>query len=85
VLIRSKTYSKYTESDDILFSHFKINDVITRTILYDYYNKLLKDVKVKYNGFEAQYLCSLRHFFITLYLVATHPNQSCMELRPCLN
>ena len=54
-----------------MFSHFRRNDVITKTILYDYYNELLKDVKIKYKDFEEQDLYSLRHFFITSHLIAS--------------
>jgi len=71
VFVRRKTYTKYTDSDDYVFSHFRRNDVITKTILYDYYNELLKDVKIKYKDFEEQDLYSLRHFFITSHLIAS--------------
>ena len=71
VFVRRKKYSKYTDSDDYVFSHFRRNDVITKTILYDYYNELLKDVKLKYKDFEEQDLYSLRHFFITSHLIAS--------------
>lgn len=71
VFLRRRKYSKYTDSDDYVFSHFRRNDVITKTILYDYYNKLLRDVKLKYKDFEEQDLYSLRHFFITSHLIAS--------------
>ena len=43
---------------------------MTKTLLYDYYNELLKDVKKEYEDFEENDLYSLRHYFITSHLVA---------------
>lgn len=71
VFVRRKKYSQYTESDDFVFSRFNKRDVMTKTLLYDYYNKLLKDVKEKYEDFQENDLYSLRHFFITSHLIAS--------------
>ena len=71
VFIRRKKYCQYTESDDFVFSRYNKQDVMTKTLLYDYYNKLLKDVKQKYEDFQENDLYSLRHFFITSHLIAS--------------
>lgn len=71
VFIRRKKYCQYTESDDFVFSRFSKRDVMTKTLLYDYYNKLLKDVREKYEDFQENDLYSLRHFFITSHLIAS--------------
>jgi len=71
VFIRRKKYCQYTESDDFVFSRFNKRDVMTKTLLYDYYNKLLKEVKEKYEDFQENDLYSLRHFFITSHLIAS--------------
>ena len=70
VFIRRKEYCQYTESDDFVFSRYNKRDVMTKTLLYDYYNELLKDVKKEYEDFEKNDLYSLRHYFITSHLVA---------------
>jgi integrase len=71
VFNRRKKYCQYTESDDFVFSRFNKRDVMTKTLLYDYYNKLLKEVKEKYEDFQENDLYSLRHFFITSHLIAS--------------
>jgi len=71
VFIRRKKYCQYTESDDFVFSRFNKRDVMTKTLLYDYYKKLLKEVKEKYEDFQENDLYSLRHFFITSHLIAS--------------
>jgi len=71
VFERRMKYSNYTDSDDYVFSRFNKKDVMTRTLLYDYYNSLLKEVKKEHEDFEEQDLYSLRHFFITSHLIAS--------------
>ena len=71
VFERRKKYSKYTDSDDYVFSRFNKKEVMTKTLLYDYYNALLKEVKKEHKDFEEQDLYSLRHFFITSHLIAS--------------
>lgn len=68
---RRMKYCKYTDADDYVFSHFNKKEVMTKTLLYDYYNELLKEVKNKYQDFEEHDLYSLRHFFITSHLIAS--------------
>jgi integrase len=70
VFIRRKTYSKYVENDDYIFSHYRRNDVITKDVLYDYFQKLVKDVKLKYEDFDTEKtLYGIRHFWISLHLL----------------
>jgi len=70
VFIRRKTYSKFTDNDDYVFSHYRRNDVITKELLYDYFNKLVKDVKLKYVDFDTKKtLYGIRHFWISLHLL----------------
>ena len=71
VFERRMKYSNYTDSDDYVFSRFNKKDVMTKTLLYDYYNALLKEVKKEHEDFEEQDLYSLRHFFITSHLIAS--------------
>ena len=71
VFERRMNYSKYIDSDDYVFSRFSKKDVMTKTLLYDYYNTLLKEVKKEHEDFEEQDLYSLRHFFITSHLIAS--------------
>ena len=71
VFVRRKTYSKFIDSDDFVFSKFNKKEVMTKTLLYDYYNNLLKDVEEKYSDFVGHDLYSLRHFFITSHLIAS--------------
>jgi integrase len=72
VFTRRKTYSRYIELEDYIFSHYRKNDVITKELMYDYYNSLIKEVKKKYEDFdESKTLYSLRHFYITIHLLAS--------------
>ena len=44
---------------------------MTKTILYDLFGELIKRVKAKYDDFdETKTLYSLRHFYITIRLLA---------------
>lgn len=71
IFIRRKIYSNFTDSDSFVFSRFDRDEEISKTILYDYYNSLMKEVKEKYKDFQEQDLYSLRHFFITSHLIAS--------------
>ena len=71
IFIRRKTYSNFTDSDCFVFSRFDRDEEISKTILYDNYNSLIKEVKEKYEDFQEQDLYSLRHFFITSHLIAS--------------
>lgn len=71
VFERRKTYSKHCEPDDYVFGHYRKHDVITKELLYEYYNALLVDVKKKHKDFDdSKTLYGLRHFFITVHLLA---------------
>lgn len=72
VFTRRKIYSKYIELEDYVFSHYRKNGLMTKELLYDYYNRLIKDVKKEHNDFdETKTLYSLRHFYITIHLLAS--------------
>jgi integrase len=65
-----KSFSKYTDRNDYVFSHFRENKVLDKTLLYDYYKKLILSVKEKHEDFDtSKTLYSLRHFYITLHLL----------------
>lgn len=71
VFDRRKEYSKYCEPDDYVFGHFRRRDVITKELLYDYYNALIAEVKEKKPEFDdTKTLYGLRHLFITIHLLA---------------
>jgi integrase len=70
VFVRRKTYSKSTDGDDYVFSHYRRNDVITKELLYEYFKKLVSEVKLKYIGFDTEKtLYAVRHFWISLHLL----------------
>jgi integrase len=70
IFTRRLEYSPFTESDNFVFSHFKKDKVITKDILYGYYQELMKVVKAKHKNFDdTKTLYSLRHFWITLHLL----------------
>ncbi len=77
VFVRRKTYSKFIELDDFVFSHFRqkdmtIPEVMTKELLYNYYNSLIKFVKEKHSDFDdKKTLYCLRHFYITIHLLAS--------------
>jgi len=69
-LIKRKIeYSAQTDPEDFLFSKFNKSEMMTKTLLYDYYSDLITEVKEKYPEFDdKKTLYSLRHFFITWHL-----------------
>ena len=70
IFIRRKTYSKFFNDDSFVFSKYNKDEMMTPTLLYDYYNELKKYVKSKDESFdESLDLYSLRHFWITLQLI----------------
>jgi integrase len=71
VFLRRKKYSQFIDSNDFVFSKYDKKEVMTKTLLYDYYNSLLKDVEEKHPDFIGHDLYSLRHFFITSHLIAS--------------
>jgi integrase len=70
-LIRRKIeYSNFTDPEDYLFSKFSKREMMTRTLLYDYFADLVNEVKKHYSDFdETKTLYSLRHFYITWHLM----------------
>jgi hypothetical protein len=71
VFERRKNYSPYVEPDDYVFSHYRKKDVITKENLYPYYNALIAEVKKQHPDYDDSLtLYSLRHFFITIHLIA---------------
>lgn len=75
-LVRRKIdYSAYAEPEDYLFSKFKKREMMTKTLLYDYFNDLLSEVKKEHSDFDdTKTLYSLRHFFITWHLTIGRSN-----------
>lgn len=68
---RIKTISSYTEDNSFVFSMYSKDKQLTKTLLYDYFNALIKVVKNNYEDFDdTKSLYSLRHFFITIHLMA---------------
>lgn len=71
VFERIKSYSSFTEPDDYVFSMVDKKDVITKTILYDIFGELIKQVKGKYSEFDSnKSLYCLRHLWITIRIMA---------------
>ena len=71
VFSRRLAYSTYKEPGNYVFSHFKEEKLITKELLYGYYRELCKVVKAKHSDFDdKKSLYSLRHFWITLQLLA---------------
>jgi integrase len=70
IFIRRKTYSKFCSDESFVFSKFDKDEMMTTTLLYDYYKDLKKYVKSKDASFDDSLdLYSLRHFWITLQLI----------------
>lgn len=68
---RRKEYSKFCDVSNYVFSNFSEDKMMSKDILYDYFKDLLKLVKKKYEDFDdTKTLYSLRHFWITLHLLA---------------
>ena len=71
VFKRRMQYSPHTEPDDFVFSHYRKNAMMTKELLYEYYNALTKEVKIHHTNFDdTKTLYSLRHFWITIQLLA---------------
>ncbi len=68
---RRLEYSPHTNPDDFVFSRFRKAEPITKDLLYGYFKELVREVKNKYEDFDSEKtLYSLRHFWITLHLLA---------------
>ena len=71
VFKRRKEYSKYNQLSNFVFSYFDEDKMMSKEILYEYFNTLVKQVKQKHKEFDnTKTLYSLRHFWITLHLLA---------------
>lgn len=71
VFERIKTYSKFTEREDFVFSFYNKNDLLNQQLLYSYFNKLKSEVGKKYPSFDTEKdLYCLRHFWITIRILA---------------
>lgn len=71
IFTRIKSISSYTKDDCFVFSVYSKDKQLTKTLLYDYFNSLVKVVKSKYEDFDdTKSLYSLRHFYITIHLMA---------------
>jgi hypothetical protein len=69
IFARRKEYSKFIEPDDFVFSHYRKRDVITKELLYDYFNELKKYTKKLHDDFdESVDIYDLRHLWITIQL-----------------
>jgi integrase len=72
---RKMEYSKYKEPEDFLFSKFHKAEMMTKTLLYDYFSELITAVKSECPDFDnSKTLYSLRHFFITWHLTIGKSN-----------
>ena len=71
VFKRRKEYSKFNNLSNYVFSYFDEDRMMSKEILYEYFNALVKQVKIKHENFDdTKKLYSLRHFWITLHLLA---------------
>jgi integrase len=68
---RIKSINSHTKDDSFVFSVHLKDKQLTKTLLYDYFNSLVRLVKSKYEDFDdTKSLYSLRHFYITIHLLA---------------
>ena len=71
LFIRLKSLSSFTKDSSFVFSMYSVDKQLTKKILYDYFNGLIRKVKAKYEDFDdTKTLYSLRHFYITIHLMA---------------
>ena len=71
VFSRIRAISSFREDSSFVFSKYSKDEIMTKTILYDLFGELIKRVKAKYDDFdETKTLYSLRHFYITIRLLA---------------
>jgi integrase len=70
VFQRKSEYSKpFNKLNDYLFTGYGVDSQISRYVVYDYFKKLVNEVKEKYPEYDTtKSLYSLRHFFITWHL-----------------
>lgn len=70
VFIRKQEYSKFNQPDDFVFTCYNEKRALTKELLYDYYKKLINEIKLKHKDDfdDSCTLYDLRHYFITLHL-----------------
>jgi integrase len=70
VFLRRRKYVPFKSENDFVFTHYRKSAPITKELLYDYYKALVKEVKKQHPEFDdTKTLYSLRHFWITIYLL----------------
>jgi len=71
VFQRIQKISRFKDESSFVFSKYSKDEMMTKTMLYAYFNELVQRVKSKYEDFDdAKTLYSLRHFYITIRLLA---------------
>ena len=71
VFKRIQKISHFKQDSSFVFSKYSKDEMMTKTILYAYFNELIQRVKSKYEDFDdTKTLYSLRHFYITIRLIA---------------
>jgi integrase len=71
VFSRIQKISRFKDDSSFVFSKYSKDEMMTKTMLYAYFNELVQRVKTKYDDFDdTKTLYSLRHFYITIRLLA---------------
>jgi integrase len=71
VFQRIHKMSRFKDDSSFVFSKYSKDEMMTKTMLYAYFNELVQRVKSKYEDFDdTKTLYSLRHFYITIRLLA---------------
>jgi len=71
VFKRIKKISRFLDDSSFVFSKYSKDEMMTKTMLYSFFNELIQRVKAKYDDFDdTKTLYSLRHFYITIRLIA---------------
>jgi integrase len=71
VFQRIQKMSRFKEDSSFVFSKYSKDEMMTKTMLYAFFNELVQRVKSKYEDFDdTKTLYSLRHFYITIRLLA---------------
>jgi integrase len=68
---RIQKINRFKDDSSFVFSKYSKDEMMTKTMLYAYFNELVQRVKTKYDDFDdTKTLYSLRHFYITIRLLA---------------
>ena len=71
VFKRIQRISHFKDDSSFVFSKYSKDEMMTKTMLYAYFNELIQRVKAKHEDFDdTKTLYSLRHFYITIRLIA---------------